>query len=191
MSMVEHHPGMVMLGGIGAVAHVEPLNAPCEDHSGRKWAARQHVGGTSSSDPLQAYQQGELTLHGSSQSQSMADKVQHRRGRLFLSFVRPRVAIRRICHDAAASSGYVPACEEVDPSGAEPSLGDIRRNHFVAMSRQHVGDGAVATAGLPNRTAETHMLQQCLCDPGRCGIEVPPFPIITRDMDGTALGCRG
>ena len=80
MGMVEHHPGVMVLRILGMLTHVKPLNAPRHNQGGRKWTGRQQVGNTSSSNPLQADQQSELTLHGRSQRQGMTQKVQHRHG---------------------------------------------------------------------------------------------------------------
>ncbi len=126
MGMVEHNPGVVVLCGIGALAHIEPLNAPGQYHSGGEWAVGQHVGGAPSGNPLQADQQRELTLHRCSQIQGMAHEVQHCRRRPGLFFVRTGVPVRGICHDAAAFSGQAPAREEVDSRRAKPAIGNIR-----------------------------------------------------------------
>ena len=63
MGMVEHHPRMMVLRILGMLTHVEPLNAPRQNQRGRKRTGGQQVGNTSSSNPLQADQQSELTLH--------------------------------------------------------------------------------------------------------------------------------
>lgn len=63
MGVVEYHPGMVVLRSVGALTHVEPLNAPRQYHGGRKWTAGQHVSSVPPGNPLQTYQQRELTLH--------------------------------------------------------------------------------------------------------------------------------
>ncbi len=189
MGMVEHYPGMMVLRILGVLAHVEPLNSPCQNHGRRKWAGGQQVGNTSSRNPLQADQQSELTLHGRSQRQGMTQEVQHRHWRPCLPRVGPSLPIGRVGYDTSTSLGHAPAGEEVDAGRAKATFGDVSGSHRVTMCGKDGGHGAIATAGLPNRATETDVPQQCFGDPVRRGIEVPPFPLVARDMNRAAL-CR-
>ena len=44
------------------------------------------------------------------------------------------IAIRRIGHDASAALRHRVTSKEIDARGAEPAVGDIGRDHLVAMS---------------------------------------------------------
>jgi len=187
MGMVEHHPGVMMLRTLGMLTHVKPLNAPRQNQGGRKWTGRQQVGNASSSNPLQADQQSELTLHGRSQRQGMTQKVQHRHGRPCLPLVGRRFPVGRVGHDTPTSLGHGPAGEEINAGRAKATFGDISGCHRVTVCGEDAGHSTVATARLPNRATETNVSQQCLGNPARCCVEVPPFPLVARDMNSAAL----
>ena len=78
VSVVEYHPGVVMLRGIRPLAQVEPPDPLSQYHDGRERRRRHQLGGPMSGDPLQAHQQRELALYRGSERQRMAYKVQHR-----------------------------------------------------------------------------------------------------------------
>ena len=50
MCMVKYHPGVMVLAGIGALAHVEPANALRQHQDRSKWGVRHHVSDPFSSD---------------------------------------------------------------------------------------------------------------------------------------------
>jgi hypothetical protein len=148
--MVEYHPGMVVLCSVGALAHVEPANPVPQYHDGRKRRIRHRISGTPSGYPLRAYQERELTLYGGSERQRMPQKTKHRARRSRLSCMGTRVAIRRVRYDAAAASRHFATGKEIDPRGAEAAIGNVGRNHVMAVCRQYVGHRAVAAAGFPD-----------------------------------------
>jgi hypothetical protein len=78
MRVVEYHPGVVMLGRVGALAHVEPADPVRQYHDGRERRSRHRLGSATPGDPLQPHQQGELALDRGGQRQRMAQKAQHR-----------------------------------------------------------------------------------------------------------------
>ena len=104
-----------------------------------EWAGGQHVGGAPASNPLQADQQRELTLHGRRQRQGMAHEVQHCHSRPRLSFVGTSLPVGRVRHDAATSFGHVSAGEEVDPRRTKAALGDISGHHLVTACCECAG----------------------------------------------------
>lgn len=187
MVMVEDDPGVVMLRSVGLLAHVEPLNASCQYHRRRERAARQHVGGTSPGNPLQTDQQRELALHRRGQSEGVAYEREHCRRRFRLPLVRAGVPVGRVRHDGAATRGYAAARNEIDPWRPKSAIGDIRGNHLVAVRRKDGRHGAVAAARLPDRAAEADVPQQCLSDPSRRGVEIPPLPLKARYVDCAML----
>ena len=71
VSIVKYYPSVVVLGGIRALAHVEPADPLRQDQDGRERRGRHHDGGALSGDPLQAHQQRELALHGGRERQRM------------------------------------------------------------------------------------------------------------------------
>lgn len=189
MGMVEHHPGMVVLRTLGMLTHVKPLSAPRQNQSGRKWTSGQQVGNASSSNPLQADQQSELTLHGRSQRQGMTQEVQHRHGRPCLPLVGPRFPVGWVGHNTPTSLRHAPAGEEINAWRAKAAFGDVSGRHRVTVCGENAGHSTVATAGLPNRATETDVSQQCFGHPARRGVEVPPFPLVARDMNSAGLCC--
>ena len=78
MRVVEDHPGVMVLAGVSALAHIEPSNALRQHQNRGERGGRHHLGDTFSSDPLKAHQQRELALHGCCQGQGVPQKVEHR-----------------------------------------------------------------------------------------------------------------
>jgi hypothetical protein len=93
MRVVEDHPGVMVLAGVGAL-----------DRSKR--GSRHRLGNALSSDPLKAHQQRKLALHGCGEGEGVSKEVEHRLRRSRLS---RRLAIGG-GDDAAASFSDPPAC---------------------------------------------------------------------------------
>ena len=123
--MVKYDPSVMVLASIGVLAHVEPANALRQHHDRSKWGGRHHVCDPFSCDPLQAHQQRELALHGSSQGQGVAQKAKHRPRRPRLPFVDGCLTVRRVRYDAAATFSDTAAGQEIDTRSAKPAISDI------------------------------------------------------------------
>src|ERR1700693_2051393 len=95
---------------------------------------------------------------------------------------------RVVLNDAAASVMDSSACEEIDTRSAESAVGDVRRDHFVAVPGKDRGHRSSATARLPDGATEAYVLQQRLGYPVGRGVEVPAPPIKIGNMDGTKTG---
>src|SRR6185437_357861 len=100
---------------------------------------------------------------------------------LRLSSMRTGVAVRWIRYDATAAIRDVLAGEEVNLGSAKSAIGDIGGNHLIVVRREYGGHRAITAAGLPDRAAEANVPQQCLGHPARCGVEVPPLPLVAGD----------
>ena len=46
-------------------------------------------------------------------------------------------------------------CEEIDTGDAEPAIGDVTRDYFVAIRGEHGGHGSVTATRLPDGTTES------------------------------------
>jgi hypothetical protein len=188
MRMVENHPSMVMLAGIGVLAHIEPADAARQHQQCPERGSRHHFRDALSSNPLQPHQQRELALHGGSQRQRMAQELQHRLRRSWLSSLARSLAIGRVGNDATAFGWNASAREEIHARGAEPTVGDVRRDHAVAVRREHRGDRASAAAGLSDRAMEADMPEQRFGHPGGRGVKVAALPIVVGRVDGAIFG---
>src|SRR5208283_1631092 len=118
--MVKYYPSVVVLGGIRALAHVEPADPLRQDQDGRERRGRHHVGGALSGDPLQAHEQRELALHGGRERQRMPQKVQHCLWRPRLPCMGTSVAIRWVRYDAAAALRHIWQVRKSTPGVPKP-----------------------------------------------------------------------
>lgn len=60
VSVVEDNPGVVVLAGFGAFAHLEPANAAGQHQHGLQRTGRDQLRSPPAGNPLEADEQGEL-----------------------------------------------------------------------------------------------------------------------------------
>ena len=78
MRVVKNHPGVMVLTGVGALAHIEPANAARQHQNRSERRGRHHLGDALSSDPLKSHQERKLALYRCGKGQSVAQKIKHR-----------------------------------------------------------------------------------------------------------------
>jgi hypothetical protein len=78
MRVVKHHPGVMVLAGIGALTNIEPSDALRQHENRSERGGRLHLGDALSSDPLKSHQERKLALYRCGKGQSVAQKIKHR-----------------------------------------------------------------------------------------------------------------
>jgi hypothetical protein len=94
---------------------------------------------------------------------------------------------RGVGNGAAASVSDTPACQEINTWGAKPTIGDVRRDHLVAVRSEGGGHRSGTTARLPDGATKLEPLEQRLGDPIRRGVEVAAFPVESGYVDGAII----